>query len=420
MRRRSRPPPPAFHDYTPDIDGLQLRLTAFMLRWQGVTPMPQAVAEAVEELTTTLEELQAMNQDLALSQAAALASQQRYQELFEGVPEAYLVTDVQGLIQEANRPAAHLFNVDRAHLTGLPLAVFIAQDMRASFRAQFAWLRTGAEVREWVVGVQPRHRPTVTVVCHVAPALDGAGALIGLRWLLRDLKPPPPQEATVEPQGRDLTAALAQANRALQATQERTELHRRELHHRVRNHLQIAASLLNGRAHGLQDPQAQAALQACQAHLRTIALLHELLSHAGEGEPLVLGDYLRRLALLVFEAYGIDRARVHLTLEADAVRVAAPTALACGLLVHEVLSNSLQHAFPGDQAGTVAVTLQGAPPGQVALTIRDTGVGVPTDLQVREAEGLGLRLIRALTEQLQGTLVVTRDQGTCVALRFPL
>jgi two-component sensor histidine kinase len=68
----------------------------------------------------------------------------------------------------------------------------------------------------------------------------------------------------------------------------------------------------------------------------------------------------------------------------------------------------------------VAITLREEPARQVTLTIRDTGVGGPTDLEVREAEGLGLRLIRALTEQLQGTLVVTRDQGTCVTIRFPL
>jgi PAS domain-containing protein len=129
MSRRPRTPRPAPHDYTPDIDRLHYRLAALTLRWQGVVPIPPSLAEAVEELATTVEELHAMNEDLTASQQTAIESQRRYQELFEGVPETYLVTDVHGLIQEANRPAAHLLHIDRAHLTGLPLAVFVAQEM---------------------------------------------------------------------------------------------------------------------------------------------------------------------------------------------------------------------------------------------------------------------------------------------------
>ena len=124
-----------------------------------------------------------------------------------------------------------------------------------------------------------------------------------------------------------------------------------------------------------------------------------------------LGPYLRRLALQVFEAYGVDRERIRLTWQADAVDVGANTAMPCGLLVHEVLSNCLLHAFPAQQIGSVAITLQAEPAGQVILTICDMGIGVPPNLEGHEGESFGLDLIRALTEQLQGTLVVTRTRG---------
>ena len=122
----------------------------------------------------------------------------------------------------------------------------------------------------------------------------------------------------------------------------------------------------------------------------------------------------------MFEAYGIDRKQVHLTLQADAVSVDVHTAIPCGLLVHEVLANCLQHAFPAHQAGAVSITLRTEPAGQVALTIRDTGIGVRADLDVNHGGSFGLRLVLALTEQLQGTLVITRESGTCVTLRFPV
>ena len=258
------------------------------------------------------------------------------------------------------------------------------------------------------------------MVCQVAPALGDGGALIGLRWLIRDLKALRQACEPLERQVSDLRMELTQAQGVLESLRKQVALRERELHHRVRNHLQIVASLLNGTGHDLHDPQAQTTLQACQTRLRTVALLHELLSRAVKGEILALGPYLRLLALLLFEVYSVDRQRVPLTVEADTVEVVVQSALACGLLVHEVLSHRLSQAFQSDQAQIVAIMLRATPPGQVTLTIRDTGVGIPMDGQVREVQGLGSPLIRALTEQLQGTLVVMHEQGTRVILRFPM
>src|SRR5215475_2734311 len=100
MSRRPRTPQSVPHDYTPDMDQLHHQLADFTLRWQGVAPTPPSLDEAVEELSTTVEELHAMNADLTQSQQTAIENQRRYQELFDGVPEAYLVTDAHGLIQE--------------------------------------------------------------------------------------------------------------------------------------------------------------------------------------------------------------------------------------------------------------------------------------------------------------------------------
>src|SRR5262245_21381824 len=267
MRRHPRPPLSPAHDYTPEINLLRDQLTTLTGRWCGVAPTPPSLSEALEELTATVEELLAMNADLTQSQQAAITSQQRYQELFDGVPEAYLVTDVHGLIQEANRPAAHLFNIDRSQLARLPLAVFIAQDMRRAFRSQLAWLQTGAEVREWPIRVQPCDCPAVTVTCQVAPALDTDGRLIGLRWLLRVLTAPQHTQETLEQRVRVLTLQLAQANSAMQAMQDQTELRMRELHHRMKNYLQVVSSLLNWQGQDLEDPHTRTIFGACQGRI---------------------------------------------------------------------------------------------------------------------------------------------------------
>jgi two-component sensor histidine kinase len=151
-----------------------------------------------------------------------------------------------------------------------------------------------------------------------------------------------------------------------------------------------------------------------------MALLHELLSHTGDPERIELGPYLRWLALLVFEVFGLDQARVHLQVECDRLTVEVRTAMACGLLLHEVLSNCAQHAFPAPHAGTVAITLRAALARPATLTIRDTGIGLPPDLEAQPGEPFGLHLIRALTEQLQGAVTFTREHGTSVTITFPV
>jgi two-component sensor histidine kinase len=227
-------------------------------------------------------------------------------------------------------------------------------------------------------------------------------------------------QVTLEQRVRELTAELAHAHTALQALRDQVELRGRALHHRVKNDLQVVVSLLDWHGQELQDPRASAVFEACQGRIRAIALVHALLYRAGDGERLDLGQYLARLARPLFEAYGVDRARIHLTLQADAVSVAADTAIPCGLLVHEVLVNCVQHAFPTPHRGVVTLTLRAAPAGQATLTIRDTGIGWPGHGAVGAVEGFGLHLIRGLTDQLHGALMVTRDQGTCVTLRFPV
>jgi two-component sensor histidine kinase len=102
------------------------------------------------------------------------------------------------------------------------------------------------------------------------------------------------------------------------------------------------------------------------------------------------------------------------------VYVAANTGILCSLLAHEVLSNCLQHAFPARQAGDITITLQTEPPGQLTLTIRDTGIVFSADLGMRHQQSFGLQLVGALTEQLRGTITFTRDHGTSVTLRFPI
>jgi two-component sensor histidine kinase len=131
---------------------------------------------------------------------------------------------------------------------------------------------------------------------------------------------------------RDLTLQLEHAKSALQVMQNRTELRVRELHHRMKNDLQVVSSLLDWQGQDLEDPRARTIFEACQGRIRAMSVIHELLYRAGDPERVEMGRYLGRLALQVFEAHGVDRERVHLEVHCDPITVEVRTAMPCGLL----------------------------------------------------------------------------------------
>ena len=233
--------------------------------------------------------------------------------------------------------------------------------------------------------------------------------------------------------GHWLVRALTYAVERQQAERERehlltslrTALHEkevllREVHHRVKNNLQVIASLLDLQAETAEDPRVRAAFEESQARLQAIALIHEQLYQGASLARLDATNYLRRLSTCLFETYGPSDGRITLELEVEKIALELNVAIPCGLMLNELLSNALKHAFPGGRPGTVTITLRQEPPGTCILTVRDTGVGLPASLDIRQTDSLGLQLVSLLIEQLGGTLTLARGSGTTVILTFPL
>jgi two-component sensor histidine kinase len=133
-----------------------------------------------------------------------------------------------------------------------------------------------------------------------------------------------------------------------------------------------------------------------------------------------LAPYVRRLGDALLRAYGGEEGRVTLTPHLEDLTLPLDSAVPCGLILHELLSNALKHAFPHGQAGAITLDLRAEPDQHVTLRVADTGVGVPEGFDVRQSDSLGLQLVGMLTEQLGGTLTVARDGGTAFTLTFPL
>jgi two-component system, chemotaxis family, CheB/CheR fusion protein len=209
------------------------------------------------------------------------------------------------------------------------------------------------------------------------------------------------------------------ADERLKASLAEKEVLLREIHHRVKNNLQIIESLLALQFGNLQDPDIRTLLEDSQRGIGAMALVHEQLYTSADLARIDLGSYVKSLTEQLSHA-SVRLGLIGIHLQADEVLLTPDAAIPCGLILTELISNALKYAFPAGQPGEVHVELR-APHGQeVTMVVRDTGVGFPEDLDFRHTESLGLQLICLLTEQLQGTISLERRPGTTFTLTFPV
>jgi len=188
-----------------------------------------------------------------------------------------------------------------------------------------------------------------------------------------------------------------------------------EVHHRVKNNLQVITSLLRLEAKRSGQPDTKATLTDMQGRIRAMALLHESLYRSGVFASVDLASYLKQLATQAFRAQSSGAVRLQLALAS--VQVSLDQATPCGLLVNELISNCLKHAFSADQGGDIHIDLHAlaSPDGnapQWCLRVSDTGVGLPADFEARRSHSLGLHLVTDLAHQLGGTLTIGAVPGS--------
>jgi len=203
---------------------------------------------------------------------------------------------------------------------------------------------------------------------------------------------------------------------ALSAALAGKEVLLQEVHHRVKNNLQIISSLLNLQAESLPDI-AQGALEESQRRIRSMALVHEQLYGGADPGELDFADYVRSLTSDLMNAYRGELERVQLRLELEPVLLGVSQAISCGLILNELVTNALKYAFPGSRTGEILVTLR-CQGGEVELRVADDGVGFPPGFDCTQSHSLGLRIIALLTNQLSGTLRNDPGAGTSFTLTF--
>ena len=205
--------------------------------------------------------------------------------------------------------------------------------------------------------------------------------------------------------------------KALSAALAAQEVLLKEVHHRVKNNLQIISSLLNMQAETL-PPEAQRALDDSQRRVRSMALVHEQLYGRDRPDQLDFAQYATSLSSDLFSAYSIHVSTIRLRLELHPVLLGADQAIPCGLILNELVTNSLKYAFPTGRSGEVVVALHCEDDRRVTLRVADNGIGLPPGFDWKQSQSLGLRIVEILRIQLKGTLDCASGIGADFTLRF--
>ena len=213
--------------------------------------------------------------------------------------------------------------------------------------------------------------------------------------------------------------AAQQVTDELRASEERKDALLQEVHHRVKNNLAVICSLFSLQSTHTKDEQTVQIFHDMENRVHSMALVHESLYGSENLARIDFAQYAQALAKDIFSSHGSPTVPVHLKSELEPVIIGVDLAVPCGLILNELISNALKHGFPNGADGEIKVTLRNGPEGRCTLSVEDSGVGIPADLDVNTSKSLGLKLVRSLTQQIRGTFELVKiDPGTSAHLQF--
>ena len=192
-----------------------------------------------------------------------------------------------------------------------------------------------------------------------------------------------------------------------------------EIHHRVKNNMQVISSLLKLQSAKIEDKKYVDMFKDSENRIKSMALIHEKLYQSGDFANVDFNGYVKSIAKDLIRSYTVTPDKIRLNTKIEDVSLGLDNAIPCGLIINELISNSLKYAFPKDREGEINIVLREINSHEIELTVSDDGIGIPAEIDIRETESLGLQLVQLLAEnQLDGKIEVDRDGGTAFRIRF--
>jgi two-component sensor histidine kinase/HAMP domain-containing protein len=216
---------------------------------------------------------------------------------------------------------------------------------------------------------------------------------------------------------RDITERKKSAEK-INASLKEKEVLLKEIHHRVKNNLQVISSLMYLQSKNFKDPAMVGIFKDCESRIRSMALVHERLYQSKSMAEIDFVEYVRSLGGYLIQSYGGGNGSIRLETQIDKIFLNVNTAIPCGLIISELVSNALKHAYPGDKQGEIMISFTRDKSGTYTQIVKDNGIGLHENLDFQNMKTLGLRLVNILTKQLSGSLTYSGKGGACFVLTF--
>lgn len=329
--------------------------------------------------------------------------EQRFRQVVESAPNAIVMINNDGIIEMVNTQTERIFGYLRTEMLGHPIEML----MPARFRQQHPGLRN-------FFFSDPHSRPMGKGRDLYAGRKDGSEFPVEI-----GLNPIETDEGT-----KVLSAIVDISDRKakeqkIEAALEEKNILLGEIHHRVKNNLQIVHSLLDLQSTRIDDESVLEMLRDSQNRIRSMALIHQTLYQSNDFARVNFSNVLEVLVPSLMESYGIDSGAILFSINANEVLLPLNLAIPCGLVVNELVTNALKHAFPQKRAGNITIELL-KQDENILLAVSDNGIGVPQDFDMNKRTTLGLQLVSLLADQINAQLSIGRENPTRFALTFKL
>ncbi|MDO8904910.1 sensor histidine kinase [Hydrogenophaga sp.] len=325
-------------------------------------------------------------------------------QAFDNIPVAMIVVNAQGDIVRLNRLAESIFGYSASELEGRPVEVLIPSRYHARHKGYRHGFMAETNPRPMGAGRDlsglRKDGSEFPVEIGINPVETGEGPMV-LSVIL------------------DLSERKQNERRIQDALQQKDVL-LKEVHHRVKNNLQVIHSLLDLQALTIKDEGTVGMLRDSQNRIRSMSMIHQTLYQSQDFAQVDFDQFLGGLLPRLMESYASTAGHVTIDVQAQDVQLPINEAIPCGLIVNELVSNALKHGFLGGRRGSIQVTITQREDKQIEMSISNDGHPIPDKLALNSTGSLGLQLVHLLTQQLRGELTTQHANPTCFTLRFGL
>lgn len=334
------------------------------------------------------------------TEQALIDSELKYRTLVENMSEVILYVDNKDMIIFANDNAVKTFGFEKSELIGKSASELLVDEEYKQFVKDRIKLRRHGFSDRYEVKMKKKNGESIWIEVSSAPLKDTDGSIIGSIGIHSDVTDRKKYENTIE-------TSLKQKDLLL-----------KEIHHRVKNNLQIISSLIKLQSAHVKDKEIHSLFAESQNRIKTMALIHEKLYRSSDISVIEFYDYIKNLVDSLYSSYGMSSQRVTPIIEFRSIYLDIDTAIPCGLIINELVSNCLKYAFPDLRKGEIRIDLKELENGEYEMIIADNGIGVPGNIDFMNTNSLGLKLVKILSEQLGGNALLHRNSGTSFNIRF--